>query len=69
MKEFPGNERVRLVPLKLTASVFGETFVGFSSEFSSVPFSEVSTVAVPLPVRFLAPDKVEFRFQRLRRWR
>ena len=57
VKEFPGNERVRLVPLKSTGSVFGETFVGSASEFSSAPLAEVSTVAVPLPVRFFAPDK------------
>src|ERR1035437_2918162 len=58
VKEFPGNERFRFVPLNSTASVFGETFVGFSSEFSSVPLSEVSTVAVPLPVRFFAPARL-----------
>jgi hypothetical protein len=30
VNEFPGNERVRVVPEKLTISVFGETSVGSS---------------------------------------
>src|ERR1035437_2876440 len=58
VKEFPGNERLRFVPLNSTASVFGETFVGFSSEFSSAPLSEVSPMAVTLPVRFFAPARL-----------
>ncbi len=57
MKELPGNVRVNLEPLKLTASVFGETFNGSAREFSSAGLSEVSTVAVPLPERLFAPDK------------
>jgi hypothetical protein len=55
VKEFAGNECLKLVPLKVTGAVVGETLVGLSNEFSSVGSSEVRIMAVPLPVRLGAP--------------
>jgi hypothetical protein len=55
VKEFAGKRRVNEAPVSFTVSVFGETFVGCSSVFSSRGLAEVSTIALPFPDSALAP--------------
>ena len=57
VNEFPGKVCVSVVPVKFTGDVWGETFIGSAKEFSSAPLAEVSTVDVPCPARFFAPEK------------
>ena len=60
VNEFPEKARVRLSPVRPMVSVLGETRFGSSRVFSSLGFSEVTTVALPSPVRFSAPFKFSF---------
>ena len=58
VNEFPGNERLIVVPENFTFSVFGETLVGCSNVFSSSGLADVRTIEFPFPVSFSAPDKL-----------
>src|ERR1035437_1665305 len=58
VNEFPGNERVNPAPVKLSGSIMGETLVGAAREFSSLALAEVSTMAVPSPVRPGLPSRL-----------
>src|SRR5208282_632397 len=57
VKELPGNLCFKLVPVNDNDAVRGDTLVGSSNEFSSVPLLEERTVAATALPRLVIPRR------------